>query len=165
MTTSDMFLTSPLLPSPPFPLLFLLHLQFSTSQVFMAETTTTAALLSPAVGARPSCASAAARCAAARWCESRTHTSTSTASPAKVNKQKTKNRPHTDAHIQCCSVLHVLLLTFPHALDKCVSVLMIKSLLNHVPMATQPVPLYYYYNICFIFTQIYLFSPIRSFHG
>lgn len=79
MTTSDMFLIllSPRVSS----------LQFSTRQVFMEETTT-AALLSPTAASHPSCAGAAGRCVVGRWCVSRTHTSTFTASPAKVMKKK-----------------------------------------------------------------------------
>lgn len=82
MTLSDMFL---ILLSPG-----VSSLQFSTRQVF-TEGTTTAALLSPTAGAHPSCVAAVERCVVGRWCASRTHTSTFTASPAKV----VKNPYHT----------------------------------------------------------------------
>lgn len=55
------------------------------------EETTTAPLLPPAVEARPSCASAVGRFAVERWFESKTHTSTFSASPAKVKKAKKKH--------------------------------------------------------------------------
>lgn len=95
MTISDMFLifSSPLLSSQ----------QFSTSQVFMEETTT-AALLSPVVEIRPSCVSAVGRFVVGRWCVSKTHTSTFTASPAKVKSRHT----HKHASIYSAHIQHLL---------------------------------------------------------
>lgn len=52
--------------------------------------TTTAAPRCPAVGTRPSCVTAVGRFAVGKWCGSRAHTSTFTASPVKViNNTKT----------------------------------------------------------------------------
>lgn len=81
------------------------------------EETTTAALLSPPLEIRPSCASAARRSVRGRWCVSRTHTSTFTASPAKVrNKKCVKNEtfvfsahPHPGV-VKACLVPHLWLI-------------------------------------------------------
>lgn len=78
-------------------------LQFSTSRVFMGGTTT-ATLLTPAAEARPSCASAVGRFAVARWFESKTHTSTFSASPVKVKKpEKTHTYTQTNTFISFLS--------------------------------------------------------------
>lgn len=79
-------------------------LQFSTSRVFMGGTTT-ATLLPPAAEARPSCASAVGRFAVARWFESKTHTSTFSASPVKVKKTRKNTHLHTNQHVYFFSEL------------------------------------------------------------
>lgn len=78
--------------------------QFSTNQVSMEEITT-AVPPSPAVEAHPSCVSAVGRFVGERWCESKTHTSTCTASPAKVTKPPTTHPTHTNSRAQCSILL------------------------------------------------------------